>query len=129
MVQKKLVYMYLGFYVRNKGNHDLALLCINTIYKDCNHTNPIVRGLALRSLSSLRLKNLVEYIRPMVAKGLEDSAPYTRKSAAIAAIKLSHIQPSAVLGRMILSFQIQEFIILIVILFSFERFEDDRCAL
>ena len=103
MVQKKLVYMYLTFYVHNKENQDLALLAINTMYKDCHHSNPMIRGFALRSLSSLKVKNLVEYIRPMVLKGLQDTASYVRKTAAIATIKLYHISPRSVQGLYFLS--------------------------
>ena len=33
---------------------DLALLAINTLCKDCSDPNPMVRGLALRSMCSLR---------------------------------------------------------------------------
>lgn len=52
VVQKKLVYLYLGNY--SQSNSDLALLTINTLQKDCKDRNPMVRGLALRSMCSLR---------------------------------------------------------------------------
>lgn len=52
IVQKKLVYLYMCTYAPLKP--DLALLAINTLCKDCSDPNPMVRGLALRSMCSLR---------------------------------------------------------------------------
>lgn len=52
VVQKKLVYLYLSNY--SQSNSDLALLTVNTLQKDCQDRNPMVRGLALRSMCSLR---------------------------------------------------------------------------
>lgn len=52
MVQKKMVYLYLTTY--SKEYSDLALLTVNTMQKDANDRNPAVRGLALRSMCSLR---------------------------------------------------------------------------
>jgi len=54
MVQKKLVYLFLCTYAET--NTELALLAINTLQKDCRDENPVVRGLALRALCSLRYK-------------------------------------------------------------------------
>ena len=52
MVQKKMVYLYLSTYAEQ--NSELSLLTINTLRKDANDRNPTVRGLALRSMYSLR---------------------------------------------------------------------------
>ena len=52
MVQKKMVYLYLSTYAEQ--NSELALLTVNTLRKDGNDRNPTVRGLALRSITSLR---------------------------------------------------------------------------
>ena len=52
LVQKKLVYLYLTTYA--KSNPEVALLTVNTLQKDCKDRNPMVRGLALRSMFSLR---------------------------------------------------------------------------
>jgi vesicle coat complex subunit len=52
LVQKKMVYLYLNQYA--PLNHDVSLLAINTMAKDCNDVDPLVRGLGLRNLSSLR---------------------------------------------------------------------------
>ena len=52
MVQKKLVYLYLCNYA--ESHSELTLLAVNTLQKNCRDPNPIVRGLALRSMCSLR---------------------------------------------------------------------------
>lgn len=52
IVQKKLVYLYMCTYARDKP--DLALLAINTLRKDCADPNPMVRGLALRNMCNFR---------------------------------------------------------------------------
>lgn len=52
IVQKKMVYLYLSSYAEH--NSELALLTINTLRKDANDRNPTIRGLALRSMASLR---------------------------------------------------------------------------
>lgn len=52
LVQKKLVYLYLCNYA--ESNSELALLTVNTLQKDCRDSNPVIRGLALRSMCNLR---------------------------------------------------------------------------
>ncbi len=47
-----MVYLYLGNYA--ESNPELSLLAVNTLQKDASDTNPMVRGLALRYLCSLR---------------------------------------------------------------------------
>ncbi len=52
LVQKKLVYLYLTNYA--ESNSELALLTVNTLCKDCLDRNPMIRGLSLRAMCSLR---------------------------------------------------------------------------
>ena len=52
LVQKKLVYLYLSNYAET--NPELALLTVNTLQKDYQDWNPVVRGLALRTMFSLK---------------------------------------------------------------------------
>jgi vesicle coat complex subunit len=47
-----MVYLYLNQYAAR--NADQSVLAINTLLKDCNDVDPLVRGLALRNLTSLR---------------------------------------------------------------------------
>ncbi|XP_031487150.1 beta-adaptin-like protein A isoform X1 [Nymphaea colorata] len=89
IVLKKMCYLYVGNYA--KGNPDLALLTINFLQRDCKDEDPMIRGLALRSLCSLRVKNLVEYLIGPLGAGLKDSSSYVRTVAAIGVLKLYHI--------------------------------------
>lgn len=58
--------------------------------------DPTIRGLALRSLSSLRLPATVEYVVPMLQRALKDSSPYVRKTGVVGILKLHHLAPAMV---------------------------------
>jgi len=90
---KKMLYLYITHYASAKP--DLALLTINTLQKDSRDDDPTVRGLAIRSLSSLRVPDLIEYLIQTIEQGLKDSHAYPRKSAAMGVLKVHDLDPSA----------------------------------
>ncbi|PON76494.1 AP-1, 2,4 complex subunit beta [Parasponia andersonii] len=92
IVLKKMCYLYVGNYA--KVNPDLALLTINFLQRDCKDEDPMIRGLALRSLCSLRVANLVEYLVGPLGSGLKDSNSYVRMVAVMGVLKLYHISAS-----------------------------------
>ncbi|KAK7283005.1 hypothetical protein RIF29_12193 [Crotalaria pallida] len=92
IVLKKMCYLYVGNYA--KGNPELALLTINFLQRDCKDEDPMIRGLALRSLCSLRVENLVEYLVGPLGSGLKDNNSYVRTVAVIGVLKLYHISAS-----------------------------------
>ncbi|XP_019417005.1 PREDICTED: beta-adaptin-like protein A [Lupinus angustifolius] len=92
IVLKKMCYLYVGNYA--KVNPDLALLTINFLQRDCKDEDPMIRGLALRSLCSLRVANLVEYLVGPLGSGLKDYNSYVRTVAVIGVLKLYHISAS-----------------------------------
>ncbi|CAK7353362.1 unnamed protein product [Dovyalis caffra] len=92
IVLKKMCYLYVGNYA--KVNPDLALLTINFLQRDCKDEDPMIRGLALRSLSSLNVANLVEYLVGPLNSGLKDNNSYVRMVAVIGVLKLYHISAS-----------------------------------
>lgn len=94
LVQKKLVYLYICSYA--SSNPELALLTVNTLRKDCQDSSAMVRGLALRSMCSLRLPDLVEYIVEPLLAGLQDLSSYVRRSAVMGCVKLYHLIPDFV---------------------------------
>lgn len=94
LVQKKLVYLYICNYATS--NPQLALLTVNTLRKDCQDSSAMVRGLALRSMCSLRLPDLVEYIVEPLVAGLGDNSSYVRRSAVMGCVKLYHLDPDFV---------------------------------
>lgn len=65
---KKMMYLYICTYAKHKP--ELALMAINQLQKDCKDADPNVRGLALRSLCSLRVANLLEYVVRSMFGGL-----------------------------------------------------------
>lgn len=92
IVLKKMCYLYVGNYA--KVNPDLALLTINFLQRDCKDADPMIRGLALRSLCSLRVANLVEYLVGPLGSGLKDNSSYVRIVAVMGVLKLYHISAS-----------------------------------
>jgi AP-4 complex subunit beta-1 len=61
VVMKKMIYLYLINYADQ--NQDLAIMAINTFLMDCRLPNNFkIRGLALRSLCSLKFEGVTEYM-------------------------------------------------------------------
>merc|ERR1711865_821466 len=94
ILQKKMIYNFIVYYAENRA--DLAMMTVNTLQKECcDQIDPMVRGLALKHLSSLRVPNLAEYVVHPVTKCLEDVSPYVRRSAVLSVLKLFHLDPKA----------------------------------
>ena len=86
VVEKKMVYFYLSS--QAEESPELALMAVNTLQKDCGDPSPVIRGVALRALSSLNVPEVVEYLAPLLRNGFNDRSGYVRKTAVIAAAKL-----------------------------------------
>jgi AP-4 complex subunit beta-1 len=93
LVIKKMVYLYLCNYA--VSHPDLAQMCTNTLQKDCGNEDPMVRGLALRSLCSLNLPQMVEYIGEPLRKSLQDHHAYVRKTGVMGILKLFYLDVEA----------------------------------
>jgi vesicle coat complex subunit len=93
LVIKKMVYLYLCNYATT--HPDLAQMCTNTLQKDCGNEDPMVRGLALRSLCSLNLPQMVEYIGEPLRKSLQDHHAYVRKTGVMGILKLFYLDMEA----------------------------------
>ena len=89
LVIKKMVYLYLCNYAYS--HPELAQMCTNTLQKDCGNEDPMVRGLALRSLCSLNLPQMVEYISEPLRKSLTDHHAYVRKTGVMGILKLFYL--------------------------------------
>ena len=89
---KKMIYLYLGNYA--ESNPNLALLAVNTFIKDCDHQNPKVRGLVLRSLCSLKSQLNTNEVKNQVVKMLEDTDPYVQKTAIFGCLKIYYVDKS-----------------------------------
>ena len=83
---KKLVYMYL---VRHAGDQpDLALLSVNSFQRDLSDQNPLIRALALRVMSSIRLPIIQPIVLMAVQRCAKDGSAHVRKTVATALPKL-----------------------------------------
>ncbi|KAI8352928.1 adaptin N terminal region-domain-containing protein [Blakeslea trispora] len=89
---RKLVYIFLLRYAEQEP--DLALLSINSFQKDLSDKNQIIRAMALRVMSGIR----VPVISPIVLLGIKkcstDPSPYVRKAAAHAIPKCYSLDSS-----------------------------------
>jgi vesicle coat complex subunit len=58
---KKLVYLYIINYA--KSQPDLAILAVNTFRKDAREKmNPLVRGLAVRTMGCIGVESILDYL-------------------------------------------------------------------
>jgi vesicle coat complex subunit len=55
-----------------------------------DNEDPLVRGLALRSLCNLRLESILEYIEQPLQKSLRDLSAYVRKTGVMAILKVKN---------------------------------------
>lgn len=91
---KKMVYIYLVHYADfDKRCREIALLSINSFQKDLAGTNQLIRGMALRVMTSIRVPDVIQIQILAVRKCSTDHSPYVRKCAAIALSKLFSFDP------------------------------------
>ncbi|KAH7071031.1 adaptin N terminal region-domain-containing protein [Paraphoma chrysanthemicola] len=83
---KKMCFLYLVNYARIKP--DIALKALPIIQEDMHDTNPLVRALALRTMSYVHVREFVEATVPHLKNLLKDADPYVRKTAAFCVAKL-----------------------------------------
>lgn len=83
---KKMVYLYLINYGRAKP--DVVEHAIPGFLSDCNDRNPLIRGLAIRTMSYIPVPSVLAALNDPLRHSLKDSDPYVRKTAAITVAKL-----------------------------------------
>jgi AP-1 complex subunit beta-1 len=84
------VYLYIINYSRVRP--DDAIMSINLFRKDAtNKSNPMIRALAVRTMSSLRVPKLNEYLVEPLKVALNDEDPYVRKTAVLSVPKVFEI--------------------------------------
>lgn len=83
---KKMVYLYLINYGRSKP--DLVPNAIPGFLSDCNDRNPLIRALAIRTMSYIHVPAVTAALIDPLRQSLKDSDPYVRKTAAICVAKL-----------------------------------------
>ncbi|KAF2877295.1 adaptin N terminal region-domain-containing protein [Massariosphaeria phaeospora] len=83
---KKMCFLYLVNYARIKP--DIALKALPIIQEDMHDSNPLVRALALRTMSYVNVREYVQATIPHLKTLLQDPDPYVRKTAAFCVAKL-----------------------------------------
>jgi AP-3 complex subunit beta len=86
---RRLVYMYILRYAEQE--QELALLSINSFQRDVYDDSPIIRAMALRVLSGIRIKVVAHIVALAIEKCAVDESSYVRKAAALAIPKLIHV--------------------------------------
>ncbi len=94
IVVKKMVYLYLSTQAHKEPEIDI--MCINTLRRECDNEDPMVRGLALRSLCNLRIQSILEYVQQPLNKGLGDLSAYVRRAAVMGVLKVFCLSPETV---------------------------------
>ncbi|ORY85605.1 Clathrin/coatomer adaptor, adaptin-like protein, partial [Protomyces lactucae-debilis] len=89
---RKLVYLYITRYAESQP--DLALLSINTIQKALSDQNQLVRALALRVMTSIRVPSISGIALLAIKRCQADSSFYVRKTAAMALVKTYALDPT-----------------------------------
>ncbi|CAK9783551.1 putative clathrin binding protein [Cutaneotrichosporon oleaginosum] len=89
--QKKLVYLYLMNYAKTQP--ELVILAVNTFVKDTADPNPLIRALAIRTMSVLRAEKILNYLASPLSRCLKDENPYVRKTAALCVAKVFDLKP------------------------------------
>lgn len=82
---KRLVYILLLQF--NHLKPDISLLSINAIQKSLNDGNCIVRSLAIRCLSGIKIPAILPILLLSLEKSVKDSSPLVRSAAAVAIVK------------------------------------------
>ncbi|KAG7384520.1 AP-3 complex subunit beta-2 [Phytophthora pseudosyringae] len=91
---KKLVYMYLVHYAdANSQCRELALLSINSFQKDLADPNQLIRALALRVMTSIRVRDILQIQLIAIRKCAADESAYVRKCATNAISKVFAVDP------------------------------------
>lgn len=83
---KKMVYLYLVTY--GVAKPELALMAANNLTRDAADPNPLLRALAIRTMSNIAVDGVLEVLCGPLRNALKDHDPYVCKTAAICVGKL-----------------------------------------
>lgn len=91
---KKLVYLYIINYARVKPLE--SLLAVNYFKKDSSDHNPLLRGLAVRTMGCLGVEQIMQFLCDPLKDCLRDKDPYVRKTAVLCVAKIFDVHPQLV---------------------------------
>ena len=76
---------------------ELMLMTVNTLLKDFTESNPMIRGLALRTMCTVQHEAFAEHRLNCVTKGLRDNSAYVRRTAVMACLSVFRLNPECFL--------------------------------
>ncbi|KNC51464.1 AP1B1 protein [Thecamonas trahens ATCC 50062] len=74
-----------------KTEPEKAILAVSTFTRDAASHNPLIRALAIRTMSCIQVHEIVQYLSDPLRAALGDVDPYVRKTAAVCVAKLYDI--------------------------------------
>ncbi|EIW69990.1 hypothetical protein TREMEDRAFT_38658 [Tremella mesenterica DSM 1558] len=83
---KKMVYLFMVNYGRTRPEE--ITTAISGFLSDAEDRNPLIRGLAIRTMSSIPLPPIIHAMIDPLSHALQDQDPYVRKTGAIAVAKI-----------------------------------------
>ncbi|KAI8912674.1 APB-1 protein [Gorgonomyces haynaldii] len=92
---KKMVYLYIVTYAKN--NPELAGKAVSHLAQDAVDPNPLIRALAIRTMSNIPVDRAMEAVCEPLRKALGDKDPYVCKTATMAVAKLYAFSPDLVM--------------------------------
>lgn len=69
------------------------MLILTYMMQDCNDRNPLIRALAIRTMSYIPIPVVTESLSDQLRHCLKDRDPYVRKTAAICVVKVYTADP------------------------------------
>lgn len=93
-VTRQLAYVFLNHYAEEAP--DVVMLSVNTFQRSLTDSDPIVRALSIKVMSSIKLKDNLPAIFDAVNQVIGDPSPYVKKAAAFAMIKACELEPNEI---------------------------------
>ena len=90
---KRLVYLYLMQNCKS-DNSSKVVLFSGVFTRDTLHESPLIRGIALRTMSSLQVPAMVDFSLGATIRCLSDSDPYVKRNACVAVLKIVRVNPN-----------------------------------
>ncbi|ODV62443.1 Apl1p [Ascoidea rubescens DSM 1968] len=84
-LKKMCTFYILNYYTYNE---ELVMKALPIFIDDLNCTNPLLRALSIKTMSSISIENYAQRVIPYIKKALNDTDPYVRKTSCFAVAKL-----------------------------------------
>ena len=91
---KRLVYNYIVTYSQEQSEE--AIMVVNVFVQETRNFNPLVRALAVRTMSRIRIDTVAESMLIPLKEVLHDADAFVRKTAALAVAKVYDVIPEEV---------------------------------